>query len=188
MLFQGSLLQNQSHQLSLTSLASDYNIVAAVDKYHSTGAAAAGMAPELNSSLDLSTGETGENKSGSDPAHPQENIRRKSFLLSRIFSKPPSKDQDEDGDENTSSADNSIESEEKEDDRKLKKKKQQVLPQNSSSKRPSRRATQNISLKEASSDSESVDSGTSSFRVENDDKQISQSRGNTSIVCTSCHK
>ena len=164
-----------------------------MDKYHSTGGAAgAGMAPELNSSLDLSTGETGENKSGSDPAHPQENIRRKSFLLSRIFSKPPSKDQDEDGDDddddNASSADNSIESEEKEDDRKLKKKKQQVLPQNSSSKRPSRRATQNISLKEASSDSESVDSGTSSFRVENEDKQISQSRGNTSIVCTSCHK
>ena len=163
-----------------------------MDKYHSTGGAAgAGMAPELNSSLDLSTGEAVENKSETNPAHPQENIRRKSFLLSRIFSKPPSKDQDEDGDdddENTSSADNSIESEEKEDDRKLKKKKQQVLPQNSSSKRPSRRATQNISLKEASSDSESVDSGTSSFRVENDDKQISQSRGNTSIVCTSCHK
>ena len=30
----GATSQNQSHQLSLTSLSSDYNIVAAVDKYH----------------------------------------------------------------------------------------------------------------------------------------------------------
>ena len=159
-----------------------------MDKYHNTGAGA-GIAPDLNSSLNLSSGENNDIKSAAESGHPQENIRRKSFLLSRIFSKPPSKDQDEDDDEedeNASSADNSIESEEKEKERKVKKKKQ--LPQNSSSKRPSRRATQNISLKEASSDSESVDSGTSSFRVENDDKQVSQSRGNTSIVCTSCHK
>ena len=66
-----------SHQLSLTSLASNCNIVAAGDKFNNNS----------NSHKDP----------GSAPQtlHRQpDNGRRKSFLLSRIFSKP--KDQDDD--------------------------------------------------------------------------------------------
>ena len=64
-----------SHQLSLTSLASNYNIMAAGDKFNNNS----------NSHKDP----------GSAPQtlHRQPyNGRRKSFLLSRIFKKP--KDQD----------------------------------------------------------------------------------------------
>ena len=71
-----------SHQLSLTSLASNYNIMAAGDKFNNNS----------NSHKDP----------GSAPQtlHRQpDNGRRKSFLLSRIFKKP--KDQDNDSEDNS---------------------------------------------------------------------------------------
>ena len=71
-----------SHQLSLTRLASNYNMMAAGDKFNNNS----------NTFEDM----------GSAPhtLHRQpDNGRRKSFLLSRIFKKP--KDQDNDSEDNS---------------------------------------------------------------------------------------
>ena len=75
-----------SHQLSLTSLASNYNIMAAGDKFNNNS----------NSHKDP----------GSAPhtlhRHRQpDNGRRKSFLLSRIFKKPKDQDNDSDSEDNS---------------------------------------------------------------------------------------
>ena len=73
-----------SHQLSLTSLASNYNIMAAGDKFNNNS----------NSHKDP----------GSAPQtlHRQpDNGRRKSFLLSRIFKKPKDQDNDSDSEDNS---------------------------------------------------------------------------------------
>ena len=73
-----------SHQLSLTSLASNCNIVAAGDKFNNNS----------NSHKDP----------GSAPQtlHRQpDNGRRKSFLLSRIFKKPKDQDNESDSEDNS---------------------------------------------------------------------------------------
>ena len=125
-----------------------------------------------------------------EPTYPQENIRRKSFLLTRIFSKPPSKDQEDEDeasdqkDGETFSDNSNPSKEEKSRNAKTKTKK--------NSERPSRKASKNINLREASSDSESVDSNTSKSSDKpinyNQSKNSGLLKGNTSIVCTSCHK
>ena len=45
-----------------------------------------------SSAPDIQSPDQGTN---TEPGHQPDNIRRKSFLLSRIFSKPPGKDQDD---------------------------------------------------------------------------------------------
>ena len=157
----GSLTGPGSHQLSLTSLASDYNIVAAVSKYHNNIIPAS--SPDIPRVFGLpSETEPGQNQ--------PEKGRRKSFLLSKIFSKP--KDQDS---EDSDNADNGIPAEKEE--KSVKEVKVKQKKQTSTSRRPLRNSSsRNVSLREASSESEG-----------SADKEESE-RTNTSIVCTSCHK
>ena len=143
-----------------------------------------------SSAPDIQSPDQGTN---TEPGHQPDNIRRKSFLLSRIFSKPPGKDQDDTDESDTGN--NTPDNDKDEsfvDQKKVRRKKQVELPQNTSSKRPSRNATKNVSLKEASSDSESGESGQSqpsnTGDKETKSKDVSKVRGNTTIVCTSCHK
>ena len=160
----GSLTTPGSHQLSLTSLASDYNIVAAVSKYHNNIVPAS--SPDIPRHFGLN----------SEP-EPDQNLpekgRRKSFLLSKIFSKP--KDQDS---EDSDNADNGVSAEEEEKSVKdVKKAKQKKSTANL--RRPLRNSSsRNVSLREASSESEG--SGGAEERL--------GERTQTSIVCTSCHK
>ena len=167
------------HQLSLTSLASDYNIVAAVDKH---GQVSTGPVPHITYFRSQSP-QHSDNNDATPP--PQQNVKRKSFLLSRIFSKPPSKDQSDEDSENPE------EDEEKEPTpppKKTNKKRQSKAktPPPTKSNRPSRRATKNVSMREASSDSEESYSGDQIQKMSRVD--VSQVRGNSSIVCTSCHR
>ena len=185
-----------SHQLSLTSLSSDYNIVAAVDKHHSNSS---GHNPPLEV--------TDQSQPLSQTDH---NVKRKSFVLSRIFSKPPSKDQeDEDsGDqaEDATATTSDIKYEEKnekkvnrpelEDQKRDKRRsKDKAKIQENSSKRPSRNSTKALNFKEASSESDSVDSNSSDLGGLKNDKKRKLTRtvkpekpANTSIVCTSCQR
>ena len=161
----GSLTTPGSHQLSLTSLASDYNIVAAVSKYHNNIVPAS--SPDIPRHLGLN----------SEP-EPDQNLpekgRRKSLLLSKIFSKP--KDQDS---EDSDNADNGVSAEEEEKSVKDMKKVKQKKQTGGSLRRPLRNSSsRNVSLREASSESEG--SGGAEERL--------GERTNTSIVCTSCHK
>ena len=161
----GSLAGPGSHQLSLTSLASDYNIVAAVSKYHNNIIPVPD--PDKHRVLGLpSDTEPGQNQ--------PEKGRRKSFLLSKIFSKP--KDQDS---EDSDNADNGVPAEKEE--KSVKEVKVKQKKQTSNSRRPLRNSSsRNVSLREASSESE----GSGGASADNEESE----RTNTSIVCTSCHK
>ena len=165
----GSLAGLGSHQLSLTSLASDYNIVAAVSKYHNNiiPASDPALSPGKPGVLGLpSDTEPGQNQ--------PEKGRRKSFLLSKIFSKP--KDQDS---EDSDNADNGVLGEKEE--KSVKEVKVKQKKQTSNSRRPLRNSSsRNVSLREASSESE----GSGGASADNEESE----RTNTSIVCTSCHK
>ena len=177
----GALGGAASHQLSLTSLASDYNIVAAVDKYHNNS-----NTPEDPGSAPDTLHNHSTSEPGSDQRQP-DNGRRKSFLLSRIFSKP--KDQDDD----SGTEDNSAPTEKEElsvsETKKVRQNKQTTAPQKSKDtalRRPLRNSSsRNVSLREAaSSDSES---GGTELDTE-EDRLGPERQTNTSIVCTSCHK
>ena len=161
----GSLTMPGSHQLSLTSLASDYNIVAAVSKYHNN------IVPPLS---DVDIPRHLGRASEPDQNQPEKG-RRKSFLLSKIFSKP--KDQDS---EDSDNADNNGLPAEKEEKSVKELKKVKQKKQTATLRRPLRNSSsRNVSLREASSESEGSDGGV----VE----RVGE-RTNTSIVCTSCHK
>ena len=185
-----------SHQLSLTSLSSDYNIVAAVDKHHGQST----PAPPDNT----------EQPASQPASQADHNGKRKSFLLSRIFSKPPSKDQEEeDGDQEevatatTSDIKYEETSESKadkpdDDSRKAQKRnKDKGKIQENTSKRPSRNSSRALNFKEASSDSDSVQSNSSDLggvknnrkrKLQGDVKAARSPAANTNIVCTSCQR
>ena len=135
--------------------------MAAVSKYHNNIVPAS--SPDIPRHFGLNT----------EP-EPDQNLpekgRRKSFLLSKIFSKP--KDQDS---EDSDNADNGVSAEEEvKDVKKAKQKKSTAI-----SRRPLRNSSsRNVSLREASSESEG--SGGAEERL--------GERTQTSIVCTSCHK
>ena len=191
---------HSSHQLSLTSLSSDYNIVAAVDKHH--GATLLNTPPTTPASLPSEAQNPGD-----------QNVKRKSFLLSRIFSKPPSKDQEdenteEEGEDATATT-SDIKYDEVEHEDKSKKPREDVKKerrqkagqdvgalQDNTSKRPSRNSTRTLNFKEASSDSDSGQSNSSDLGGSKNPpkkKLVRNVRAENplptgSIVCTSCQR
>ena len=192
-----------SHQLSLTSLSSDYNIVAAVDKHHgATILNTPAPAPVVPTTASV------------PPEHAQNqtdhNVKRKSFLLSRIFSKPPSKDQeDENAEEDATATTSDIKYDEAENEHKITKPKEDVKKekkkkaqknvdsmQDNTSKRPSRNSTRTLNFKEASSDSDSGQSNSSDLGGSKNQQKKKLARNvraesplpTGSIVCTSCQR
>ena len=192
-----------SHQLSLTSLSSEYNIVAAVDKHHGTTLLPTPTLPPAVPSPATAPPEQAQNQT-------DHNVKRKSFLLSRIFSKPPSKDQeDENTEEDATATTSDIKYDEAENENKInkpsddgkKEKKKKAAKEadairDNTSKRPSRNSTRTLNFKEASSDSDSGQSNSSDLggsKIQQKKKLARNVRAENpvptgSIVCTSCQR